>query len=208
MKYWVTTPYFEVDTNILARMKELAASIQSTGKIKKLAQELQSAAAGRVWLHYFCQCLISSHRWLLYVQLISPSRPHTKTSQKPTVPNKPRDLAIALLILEGDNYARILQADYISYFQLKPGENHVRDALETNYTITCWVKQAVLGCDELNARSVLLKFFVSTAEVTRHGDPVHVTVANHNVHRNLVNCLILHPCQQFWLLYGQRQSLV
>jgi hypothetical protein len=166
MKYWVTTPYFEVNTNILARMKVFAASIRSPGTIDKLAQELHSATAGRVWFHHFCQCPILSHHWPLYVQLISPSRPHTKTSQKPTAPTKPRDLAIALLILEGDKYASILQADYISYFQLKPGENHVRDALETNHTITYWVQQAVLSCGELGARSGVLKFFVFTAEVT------------------------------------------
>jgi hypothetical protein len=175
MKYWVTTPYFEVNTNILVRIKEFSASIQCPGAINKLAQELHSATAGRVWFHYLCQCLILSHHWLLYVQIISPSRPHTKTSQKPTAPTKPRDLAIALLILEGDKYTRIPQADYIPYFQLKPGENHVRDALETNHTITYWVQQAVLSCDELGARSGVLKFFVSTAEVTGHVDLVHVT---------------------------------
>ena len=174
MKYWVTTPYLEIDTNVLTRMKELAASIQTPGVIKKLAQELHSATAGRVWLHYFCHCLILSHHWLLYVQIISPSRPHTKTSQKPTVPTKARDLAIALLILEEDKYSRILQADYIPYFQQKPGENHVRDVFETNHTITYWVQQAVLNCDELGARSGLLKFFISTAEVTGHAGSVHV----------------------------------
>jgi hypothetical protein len=49
MKYWVMTPYFEVDTNVLARMKEFAASIQSPGAINNLARELHSATAGRVW---------------------------------------------------------------------------------------------------------------------------------------------------------------
>lgn len=165
MKYWVTSPYFKLDINVLARVMEFALSIQSSESMKNLTQELHLAAAERVWFHYFCQRLILSHRWLLYLQLISPSIPHTIISLEPAKPTGPRDLAIALLILEGDKYARILPADYISYFQQQPGENTVRDVLETKCKIICWVQQAILRCDELGERSELLKFFVSTAEV-------------------------------------------
>jgi len=147
MKYWVTSPYFKVDINVLARMMEFASSIQSLKPMDKLAQELHSAAAER---------------------LISPSIPHTMISPKPAKPTKPRDLAIALLMLEGDMYTRILPADYISYFQQQPGENTVRDVLETKYKITCWVQQVILSYDKLGERSELLKFFVSTAEESRN----------------------------------------
>jgi hypothetical protein len=165
MKYWVTGPCFRVDNEFLARMEQFVSSIQSSGTIKKLAQELHSATTERVWFLCFCQRLILSHHGC-YVQLISLSRPHAKISQKPTEPTKPRDLAVALLAMERDKYTPILQADYISYFQQRSGENNVRAALETKEMITCWVQQAILRCDELGARSGLLKFFVSTAEVT------------------------------------------
>jgi hypothetical protein len=105
---------------------------------------------------------------VVYLQPIFPSNSHTTIPHKTKQPPKPRDLAIALLILEGDKYTRILLADYISCFQ--QGENNVRDALETNHTITCWVQQAVLRCDEVEARSRLVEFFVYTAEVTGHLD--------------------------------------
>jgi len=175
MKYWVMTPRFEVHTNDLACMKEFAASIQSSGAIKKIAQELQSATAERVWFCYFCQGLIMSHHSLLYLQLVSLSRPHTAISQKSTEPTEPLDLAIALLILERDKYTRILPAHFISYFQQPSGENNVRDALETNRTIAYWIQCAVLRCDELGARTGVLKFFVSVAEVTGNANPVQVT---------------------------------
>jgi son of sevenless-like protein len=177
MKCWVTTPHFEVYTNDLARMKEFAASIQnsSRGAIENLAQELQSATTERVWFRYFCQCLILSHHWLLYLQLVSLSRPHTTISPKPTKPTEPQDLANALLILEGDKYTRILPATCISYFQPRSGQNYVRDALETNHTISSWIQQAVLLCDELGDRIGVLKFFILVAEVTGHPDPVQVT---------------------------------
>jgi hypothetical protein len=78
-------------------------------------------------------------------------------------PTKSRDLAVALLILEGDKYTRILPADYISYFQQE--ENNIRDVLETNNSIVYWVKQAVLRCDNLEARSKVLRLLIYTAEV-------------------------------------------
>ena len=68
-------------------------------------------------------------------------------------------------MLEGDKYTRILPADYISYFQHQSGNNNIRDAFETNNSITYWVKQQVLRCDDLQSRSDVLTFYVYTAEV-------------------------------------------
>jgi hypothetical protein len=78
-------------------------------------------------------------------------------------------------MLEGDKYTRILPADCISYFQQQSGKNNVRDALETNHAITCWVQQAVLNLDDFRERSKVLSFFVNTAEVMRHIDVAHST---------------------------------
>ena len=189
-------PYFKVDVNVLARIMEFASSIQTLEPMNKLAQELHSEATERVWFYlYFHQRLIVSHRWLLYPQLISPSIPHTTISQKPTAPSKPRDLAIALLMLEGDNYTRVLPADYISYFQRQPGENTVRDALETKSKITCWVQQAILRRDKPGDRSKLLEFFLSTAEVMGCINTVCTTWTNY-IRKNPVICIISRPCQQ------------
>jgi hypothetical protein len=87
-------------------------------------------------------------------------------SKKPTRPKKPQDLAIALLMLEGYKYSRILPADYISYFQQKSGENNLHLALETNHAIASWVEQTILRFDDFGKRRHALELFVSTAEVT------------------------------------------
>jgi hypothetical protein len=53
MKYWVTELYFKVDTHILDGMKEFAMSIKRPEPMKRLAMELFSATAERVWFWYF-----------------------------------------------------------------------------------------------------------------------------------------------------------
>jgi len=166
MKYWVTHQYFKPDTGLLAQMEQFATSIQSSRMMTKLATGLRSAIAERVWFRYFHQRLILSYCFLSYLQLISASMPNGTITHKPTRTNESRGLAIALLILAGDKYTRILPADYISYFQQQPGENAVRDILETNHAISCWVQHTILFCDDLEGRSDLLAFFLYAAEVT------------------------------------------
>lgn len=133
-----------------------------------------------------------SHCCSSFLQSIYLSRPYTT----PTQPKTPRDLAIALLILEGDKYTHILPADYISYFQQQPGEDSVTGVLEANLAITVWVQRTILRCDKLKDRRGLLEFFVSAVKVTGHVDAVHVIWTDCYIHRNLVKCGILPPRQQ------------
>jgi hypothetical protein len=53
MKYWVTELYFKVNTHILDGMKEFAMLIKRPEPMKRLAMELFSATAERVWFWYF-----------------------------------------------------------------------------------------------------------------------------------------------------------
>jgi hypothetical protein len=175
MKYWVQKPSFKVDADLLAEMKKFATSTHGSKTMERLAKELQLATAERERFEDTRQS---------YLRPITPRRSH---STRITQPTKARDLAIALLILEGDKYSRIHPADYISYFQQQPGENNVRDALITKQNIAYWVKHAVLRCDKLEERTGQLKFFVYTAEVTGHVDAVHITWADHCIRRNLAN---------------------
>ena len=96
---------------------------------------------------------------------------HLSISAKKVQPTKARDLAIALLILERDMYARILPADYISYLRSQPPseENNINYLFQINGQITHWTKQVVLH-DKLEERIKLFKFFVDTAKVTGHSD--------------------------------------
>jgi len=197
LKYWVTKPYCKVDHNVLARMGEFAMSIQSSETMKRLAKELHLASVEHVWFQYFRRHLIMSHCYLSYLQLISPSRSYSTISRKEVAPSKPRDLAIGLLILQGDKYTRLLPADYIAYFQRPSGENNVRDVFETDRSITYWVMHTILQCEDLEARSGLFNFFLLAAEVIVPVDAIHMhELTTTFACRNVINCVILPQCQQ------------
>jgi len=80
------------------------------------------------------------------------------------MPPNPRDLAIALMMLEGEKYTRIIPGDYISYLQHPEANNNIAIACRTNYQIVNWVKHNVLGSDDLRTRNAVLEFFVHAAE--------------------------------------------
>jgi hypothetical protein len=167
MKYWATNLHFEVGIIVLTQMREFALSIQSSERMRELANELFSVTTERVWFQYFFQFLALSHCRLLQLQSPpnSPALPRPPASPAITQPTEPRDLAIALVILEGDKYTRILLGDCISHLQQQSGKNNIQAAYETNNRIVNWVKQGVLRVDDLENRSEVLKFFVHTAEV-------------------------------------------
>ena len=174
IKHWVTKPHCKLDTNILARMGMFAMSIQSSDTMKRLAKELHSAVVERVWFRYLRQRLILSHNYLSYLQMVPPSNSHSTITPKIVVPSKPRDLAIGLLILEGDKYAHLLPDDYITFFKQQSGGKSVKEVFEINRNVAHWVKQAVLRCEDLEARSGVLNFFLHTAKVIDHVDVIHL----------------------------------
>ena len=77
----------------------------------------------------------------------------------------PRDLAIALTLLEGDKYKVILPTDYIGHLEKQDRPNNVAAACQTNNRIVLWVKQSVLHYDAIDSRAQVLKFFVNTGLV-------------------------------------------
>lgn len=78
----------------------------------------------------------------------------------------PKDLAIALTIIEGDRWGSIRPADYIHYFTKNPGHNPIEMAWVTNNTIVSWVKKSILRSENVEIRGETFKFFVHVAEVT------------------------------------------
>jgi hypothetical protein len=77
----------------------------------------------------------------------------------------PLSLAIALTTLEGDQYNRILPADYISHLHNLSDSNNVSVACATNNRIVYWVKKSILQPTQVEARAEVFKFFVNTAHV-------------------------------------------
>jgi len=88
-------------------------------------------------------------------------------SSHPAIPRppNPQDLAIALVVLEGDNYTRILPRDYISFLQHPEANNNIEIARNTNRQIVNWVKYSILRYDDLTMRRDTLQFFVHAAQV-------------------------------------------
>lgn len=62
----------------------------------------------------------------------------------------PRDLAIALTLLEGDKYKVILPTDYIAHLEKQPRPNNVEAAYLANNKIVLWVKKSVLHYDTVD----------------------------------------------------------
>ncbi|KAJ6623384.1 ras guanine nucleotide exchange factor domain-containing protein [Mycena sp. CBHHK59/15] len=79
----------------------------------------------------------------------------------------PRDLAIALTLLEDDRYSSILPADYICHLRKLEGTNNVDLAGVENNKIVLWVKKSILTPARVEGRAAVLKFFVNTAQECR-----------------------------------------
>ena len=73
---------------------------------------------------------------------------------------------MALTLLEGDKYRAILPCDYLANQCGRPGFNRVDDAASTNNQIIQWIKQSLLHWDALQQRAGVLKFYISTAQVS------------------------------------------
>jgi hypothetical protein len=84
----------------------------------------------------------------------------------------PRQLALALAVLEGERYQRILPAEYIAHAGRQPLYcPNLLAAIAFNETVHNWVQSSILdldfagGWDELNRRSEIKEYFVQTAKV-------------------------------------------
>jgi hypothetical protein len=80
-------------------------------------------------------------------------------------PTHPRDLAIALMILEGDNYSCIRPSDYVSHLQRPEENNNILAARMMNHHVINWAKHSILCMDDVIGREGVLKWFVNMAEV-------------------------------------------
>lgn len=86
-------------------------------------------------------------------------------------PQTPKDLAVALTILEGEKYKAIMPCDYLAYLrpeQIHGYHNPVEIARVVNNHIIQWVKQSILHYDEVLPRADVIKFYVHTAQECRN----------------------------------------
>lgn len=84
-------------------------------------------------------------------------------------PQTPKDLAVALTILEGEKYESIMPCDYLAYLRgenINGYHNPVEIACIVNNHIIQWVKQSILHYDEVLPRADVIKFYIHTAMVS------------------------------------------
>jgi son of sevenless len=77
----------------------------------------------------------------------------------------PRDLAVALTVLEGERYNCLLSADYIDHLLRPSTSEHIIAACTTNNKIIFWVKRSMLLPEKFEHRAEVFKFFLNTAVV-------------------------------------------
>ncbi|KAF8892698.1 ras guanine nucleotide exchange factor domain-containing protein [Infundibulicybe gibba] len=147
--YWLSSGHLQVDPQLLWQMKNFcltAMSMKSSQTMNNKAWDLLELIEDR------------SNRDPSSPLALSPGRKIPRASDI-----LPRDLAIALALLEGDKYRAILPTDYIAHLKRYPGINGVEVACQTNNKIILWVKQSVLHYDEIDSRVQVLKFFINAA---------------------------------------------
>jgi len=155
MKHWLASPHVKADIDILSQMKQFVLSVRSSKIMSELA-------------HYVAQTIDArmSSNQDSYLFLSPPSPVENVPVPRPK-DISPQGLALALTTLEGDQYSRILPADYISHFRNPLGSDNVSAACATNNKIFYWVKRSVLQPATLEGRAEVFKFFVNTAHECR-----------------------------------------
>jgi len=104
----------------------------------------------------------------------SGANPHYRQSPVPKLQApqiKPYDLAIALTLMEGDNYNVLTPPDYLAFLRKHLGHNPIEDFYNTNNKIIIWIKSSILHYEKTEKRSEVLKFFINAALVGENLTP-------------------------------------
>jgi son of sevenless-like protein len=102
------------------------------------------------------------------LQVARPTHLRASNPQMPVLRSSqisPRDLAIALSLLEGDHYKALQPSDYLQ--RLSKGQSdRVKIYGDTNEQIKLWIIKSILYYDTVSNRSQLVKFYIKTALVS------------------------------------------
>ncbi len=83
----------------------------------------------------------------------------------PSANLEPRNLAIVLSLLEGENYQALRPSDYVLHLT-KKGSKNVDKFYETNDKIRLWVIESILQYDEVLRRAEVMTYFIKAALVS------------------------------------------
>ncbi|KAF9036774.1 ras guanine nucleotide exchange factor domain-containing protein [Panaeolus papilionaceus] len=157
LQHWLTHYRRSITDGLLEKIRHFCVSAirikESITMIEPIAEELIQFVDKR-----FCP----------YQQLLYPKQPPRSPSLAvQPIPDAnqitPKDLAIALTILEGDTFNRLEPCDYMAHLTRMEGHNNVKDVYQTNNKILFWVRSQVLHFEKVKNRADVMKFFVLTA---------------------------------------------
>ena len=78
---------------------------------------------------------------------------------------EPHSLAIALSLLEGENYRPLRHLDYVLHLT-KNWSEKINKFYEMNNKIKLWVIESILQYDDVHKRVAVMKYFIKTAHVS------------------------------------------
>ncbi|EFI28427.1 TKL/TKL-ccin protein kinase [Coprinopsis cinerea okayama7 len=157
LMYWLLGRHLPVNTALLWRMEEFCQSaikLKTSQPMIMKGNELLQLIEERIAEQRLEESRSSPFD-------LSPDRRVLSSSQI-----TPRDLAIALTLLEGDKFRKIQPCDYLAHQRRQPISgylNHVKAAAIVNTRIVQWVKQSILHFDEVRHRADVIKFYINTA---------------------------------------------
>lgn len=150
MRYWLTCEHTRIDSAIKDKILAFAMSVVShpstSSRMRELAKELMMESGAP----------------------ISPTSP-VPSAFSSGVPLSPpangKEIAFALMLLEGDNFSRIFASDCI--YNLRGQEQElIRAASDLNNRVVYWVKKAILRNSDLRVRSGLVESMITAAEIS------------------------------------------
>jgi len=105
---------------------------------------------------------------LTLLQIMRQPAPPSLIGQEGGIPStdlEPRSLAIALSVLEGENYQALRPLDYVLHLTNNTSDN-IDKFYEMNNKIRLWVMKAILEHDVVQKRAEVLTYFIKTALVS------------------------------------------
>jgi son of sevenless-like protein len=165
--YWLSSNCFSPTEEFLYRIKffceEVIRQYPPLDSIVKETQQLIDLKVCTTKLNNSTENV--DHICIFQVARPAPvhSKPHEPILRSSDI--TPRDLAIALGLLEGDNYKALQPSDYLQHLS-KGQSDRVRIYIETNEKIKLWVIKSILHYDTVSGRSQVVKFFTNTAFVS------------------------------------------
>ncbi|KAF7359517.1 Serine/threonine-protein kinase STY17 [Mycena sanguinolenta] len=179
--FWLSSDGLHVSPRVLSLMKEFCLTLMPS-----------STDARRVFN------LAEQKASLIEAPPVSPVSPKSARLLR-TADILPRDLAIALTLLEGDNYWSILPCDYFNHIRKAEGSNRVEVASSSNNKLILWVKKSILSPSQVETRAEVFKFFLNAAHECRK-------LRNFSSLSAITNALESTPIERLTLTVGALSS--